>query len=312
MYKAFYLLFITIFFNSLTAQNAEYTLKKGELKKYSITEGIKNPNIVYSLEVSTYNDPFLKRNIKNKQKLKSHLSKISEFKNLRRLVIYTDIIDLEFLLTYLAGNSKVEDLHLMRATNVDWSSFFLFLNNYENLKHLKISQSSDLIITNDIYKNKNLSSFSLVDVDISRFSEDFFNLDFLDTFSIDGTNLKSLPDDLKRLKSLRKVEIIDQPSFNFSKSFKILSQIDTLKYLSLLSNEMKILPDEIGLIESLEELYLSNNDLANLPKSLVNLKKLKRINCSRGNPNLQVSDTFIESFHLVRLKNGNFNLRTTE
>jgi hypothetical protein len=184
-----YILFVTIGLQISVAQNHEYIFKTNELKKYSISEGVDNPEIVYSLEISTYNDPYLEKNIDNDEKLKSHLSNISKFKNLKRLIIYGDHIDTGFLLNFLAHNNKIEDVYVLRANKLNWSNFFTFLNGYKNLKYLKISQVDDLKITDDICNNSNLLVFALVDTKVTFFSEDFSKLDNLETFSIDGTNL---------------------------------------------------------------------------------------------------------------------------
>ena len=119
-------------------------------------------------------------------------------------------------------------------------------------------------------------------------------------------NIKSLPNEIAYLKSLKKVSFYwngtgQQGEIDWNKEFKKLSQVDSLEYLKLgpynviehLSPEIKglknlkvldlrmtttlSLPKEIGGLTRLEILDLSMTKIKELPKELANIKSLKKV-----------------------------------
>lgn len=74
-------------------------------------------------------------------------------------------------------------------------------------------------------------------------------------------------------------------------AIKIRKLCPNLKKLKLGHNNLKKLPESIGIFESLEELYLVNNKLTNIPDILKNLHKLKILDL-RNNKLTNLPDIF--------------------
>lgn len=122
---------------------------------------------------------------------------------------------------------------------------------------------------------------------------------------LDWTNisLEALPDSLKYLSSIEQVNLSDNPQLNWEESLKVLKtlpnltklilnkcklknlpktifELDKLKQLTLIRNEIVDIPTEIQNLKNLEILWLDENKLHRIPESLGKLPKLHTISLS--------------------------------
>lgn len=78
--------------------------------------------------------------------------------------------------------------------------------------------------------------------------------------------IKVIPDEIKRLKKLSRLDISNNTISIVPES---ISQLKNLKYLNLSNNEIRDLPSDVANLENLEELYLEGNPFDMLPPEIV-------------------------------------------
>ena len=153
----------------------------------------------------------------------------------------------------------------------------------------------------DRTQNINATALNLSAIGMTRLSEEVIeeladesfwtNLQSLD---LDFNFIETLPSNINKLKSLKKLSMYDNQFAELPESlFKLtdlqvlticsnqlteISQIDKLEKLQSLrvsSNQLKELPNTIGSLVELKELFASQNYLTTLPESLAYLPKLE-------------------------------------
>lgn len=90
----------------------------------------------------------------------------------------------------------------------------------------------------------------------------------------DSFELNSLPDEVKKFKSLEYISISKVSLIKFPVGF---CYIDNLSFFSYDSNYTTIIPEEIGNLKNLKILYLSRLPLKEIPTAIANLGKLERL-----------------------------------
>ena len=131
--KVLFLVMVIFLFQKIIAQQVEFSIDEKDLKYYSLKEGAKNPEQVYALKVSIYNDKYLNKNRDNPKKLKEYFSRIAEFDNLRSLTVDGYGLDISPLFDVIQSLKKLEKLYVYRNPRFDFS--LLFDNN--SLKDIK-------------------------------------------------------------------------------------------------------------------------------------------------------------------------------
>ncbi|KAL9437560.1 hypothetical protein AB3S75_023431 [Citrus x aurantiifolia] len=159
------------------------------------------------------------------------------------------------------------------------------LNQLALLFQLKLKNCSKLeSISSSIFKLKSLQSIEIFNCST------FYWFTEIPSCNIDGgigierlascklvlekfSRLWSLPSSLCVFKSLTSLEIIDCQNFMTS----------SLKHLVLSGNNLKRIPESLGLLSSLKHLVLSGNNLKRIPESLGLLSSLKHLVLSGNN-----------------------------
>lgn len=96
--------------------------------------------------------------------------------------------------------------------------------------------------------------------------------------SLEGNDLRRLPNGLKHLQSLQILDISYNPHINIHQSFKQISHLKNLEYLHLNGLNLKTIPLDILKCKKLKYLCLYRNpSLTSLPSELSNLDSLKLI-----------------------------------
>lgn len=93
--------------------------------------------------------------------------------------------------------------------------------------------------------------------------------------TLNNKNLRSLPSEVRFLKSLRSLNLAD----NQFKDFPIhVTEISGLLFLSFNDNQIVSLPRELGKLTDLDYLFLGGNQLTSLPSEIGLLTKLSNLN----------------------------------
>ena len=109
---------------------------------------------------------------------------------------------------------------------------------------------------------------------ISKYTqiENYVDIDFVTSITIENKPLKRIPEAIFELPKLRSLRIIYCGLQDIQCDFQSLPM---LKSLHLHSNQISVIPDSIGQLQELEEIVISNNAIKELPESMAQLKNLK-------------------------------------
>lgn len=149
-----------------------------------------------------------------------------------------------------------------------------------NLEEFILSGSKkySLSIPKEIGNMTNLKKISFYESYVNNLPDEISNLSNLEELSIRYGNLTSLPPTIVKLQKLQK---IDLRSNDFQVFPSEIYHLHALKYLDLSANNIKIFNDTIPTISNLEELDLFfNKNLKMLPQDIGLLKQLKHLNLS--------------------------------
>lgn len=117
------------------------------------------------------------------------------------------------------------------------------------------------------------------------------------TLDLSNMSLTNLPEDILKLKNLRKLILANNSIANFP---LFLSDLDKLEYLDISHNKLTTLPPEIGFINKLRVLDLSDNQLISLPDTISELRQLIILNVS-NNKLVKLPETIGNNKNLVGL-----------
>jgi len=94
----------------------------------------------------------------------------------------------------------------------------------------------------------------------------------LQRLDLTGNQFASLPKSITHFPSLQTLELVSNQLTSIPRS---IGNLKSLRKLYLSENKLTVLPESIGDLNSLQTLYLSENQLFSLPESITNLKSLK-------------------------------------
>lgn len=124
---------------------------------------------------------------------------------------------------------------------------------------------------------------------------------------LDSNKLVKYPVQFAQSPNLKKIKISRNPGLDFKDLFISLSTNSNISELSLSSNNLQVIPEEIGQLTHLKRLYLSLNQLRTLPMSLTQLENLEAIILYYGQNKLEdLPPEFDQQIKLKRLENGNY------
>lgn len=106
-----------------------------------------------------------------------------------------------------------------------------------------------------------------------------WDLESLTTVSITRTRLTRVPDEIRSLTHVRRLNLSDNELETFPVAIAALEQLEVLR---IVGNRFRELPSEIGNLENLRELYLDGNRLRSLPESIGRLGRLEVLGLSRN------------------------------
>lgn len=126
-----------------------------------------------------------------------------------------------------------------------------------------------------------------------------------DELDLYGQNLKVISQDISKLINLRKLNIGGNPELDLKTTFKLLSTIKSLEWLSIEDNKLKNMPVEISMLVNLKYLNASGNKLKKLPNEICSLTNLEVLDLY-GNHLIKLPDNIHNMINLKRL-NCNMN-----
>ncbi len=155
---------------------------------------------------------------------------------------------------YLAETEQLKTIHLNYCDKLDFRSTFKRLKKAKNLSTLEIRHNQPII------------------------ARGLGQLKSLEYLVMSGQQLEKIPTDLKHLKNLRKIDLINSISMDWSSAFRQLAKVSNLEILVLTSCKINKLPTSVGLLKNIKHLYLNANQLTDLPKSFYQLTQLESLN----------------------------------
>lgn len=88
------------------------------------------------------------------------------------------------------------------------------------------------------------------------------------------TTLTRLPPEVSNLRKLKSL-LLNCPHLDLAAAFSILSNLDSLKELTIWESGVSIIPENISTLKRLEDLSFYGNRISEFPESIKKLKKLK-------------------------------------
>ncbi len=224
---------------------------------------------------------------------KEILEQINEAKTSKRLSLYntqitvdlwTEIVKLTHLeelylngcsITEIPESIKIlEKLERLQFRTCHFEKFPVAITLIPNIKHLEISQISD--IPDDIKNLEHLVSLDISRSKLDKLSKTISFLDMLVSLDISDTEIidfSSLPE-IKNLKELKlgrnKLKEIPKEVFTLQK----------LQKLNIWYNEIEIIPNDISKLLELKELNISHNKINEFPNVLFELPDIEEIDLS--------------------------------
>jgi len=156
------------------------------------------------------------------------------------------------------------------------------------LKQLKYLYLGKCVLNNiptEINQLKNLKSLYFESINLKRFPDSICSMETLEDLNLFNNEIVNIPDCIGNLKNLRKLDL----SWNSLKSIpvtigklELLEDLDLGTLFSGKKNSLDNLPKSIGNLKSLKKLNLENNDLKVLPKGICNLTKLENLDIRKN------------------------------
>ena len=166
--------------------------------------------------------------------------------------------------------SNLENLHYLNMSKNNISNISNKLKKCKKLK--KLCLSFNLITKIEfICKIKFLENIFLSNNQISEIPNNIYNLENLAYLNLSGNKIVILPKEFVKCTKLKKLCL----SNNSIKNLETICKIKGLEKLSLVSNQISVIPDNIYSMENLESLDLSKNNIFCIPEELNKCKKLK-------------------------------------
>ncbi len=95
--------------------------------------------------------------------------------------------------------------------------------------------------------------------------------------SLNGNSLNSLPKNILAFKNLEVLNLSQNPNLDWSKTFELISNLDSLRWLFLEENEIKKIPDNISKLTQLRSIWFSDNQIKDIPIAFNKLENLEEI-----------------------------------
>lgn len=172
---------------------------------------------------------------------------------------------------------------------------------FTNLEYLDFHNNNIKDIPNDIENLTHLKGLILSHNIIKKITVKLSNLKNLEFVSLQSNKLKHVPKEISSLRNLKILNISDNhisrlpltlnPKIHtIIADFNSINLIDEdffsvyefIEHLTLRSNQVKLIPEEINQAFNLITLNLNNNKISNVPEELFYLKKLEEVRLGKN------------------------------
>lgn len=242
-------------------------LKKIEVLhlKNCISEDLKNLQALNNLKELELG---IKKNINN------NLDPVFNIKSLQDLQLSLDTLRMfQISKTNSPGLKRIKIYGNLKAIPIE-------LCKIESLRELSLDYNEIEYLPQEIGNLINLETLNIKENKLKELPEEFCNLHNLKEVSISENYLKELPAKIGNLKNLKKFNAYFNEIQFLPPS---LGDCRNLEVLNLNCNFLKELPEEITNLSELKELSLNSNKLTIIPKNLGNLTSLEYFDVgSRG------------------------------
>lgn len=172
---------------------------------------------------------------------------------------------------------------------------------FSNLKELDISNNNISRIPDDIQLLTKLEALFASQTNIKNVSLNITKLKYLKCLHLEGNNLNQLPKEILALRHLEilnisdnKIKVLRLPNslnlrelsadFNFIDTLRedLFGFYDKIEFLSLKSNLIRYIPEDINQAAKLKYINLNNNKLRNLPEELIYMNYLDEVRLGKN------------------------------
>ena len=128
-----------------------------------------------------------------------------------------------------------------------------------------------------ISNKKTVTSITFSNLKEFKLSIELTEMPNLEELVFSGVSLKTLPEFISEIKSLKRIDLSNNPEMDINQVCKVIGELN-LTSVSFEDCKLPFLPFQIGYIKSLKHLNVSNNYIKKLPATLVNLDNLEDLN----------------------------------
>ena len=128
-----------------------------------------------------------------------------------------------------------------------------------------------------ISNKKTVTSITFSNLKEFKLSIELTEMPNLEELVFSGVSLKTLPEFISEIKSLKRIDLSNNPEMDINQVCKVIGELN-LTSVSFEDCKLPFLPFQIGYIKSLKYLNVSNNYIKKLPATLVNLDNLENLN----------------------------------
>jgi hypothetical protein len=215
---------------------------------------------------------------------------------------YMDYLSREEMWSVIPNQSEVR---ILRTIEKETGAEFKF-RSYE-MEEGDIKPNKLVFSLKNGYVNK-IALSNLKNLSALKLEKIFFalgKLNVLKELYLSYNNLKTIPDGVRRVKSL---EVLRLNNNELEELPEAIGYLENLVWLILNDNKIKELPESIGRLRLLEELHLDHNQLVELPDSIGNLKSLVKLFLKNNLlENLPGTITGMESLRQLSLSDNLFS-----
>lgn len=159
------------------------------------------------------------------------------------------------------------------------------IGSLRELNELRISGNNLRMLPSEIGKLEKLTGLAVYGERLTEVPPEICSIKNLEELIIIETSIASLPSEISNLSKIKTL-IVNDSQLDSTVDFSWLAQLSNLENLSLNTNNLTFIPDEVFDLHQLKKLEICETKIANIPDSIENLKYLVKLIISY-NPELK-------------------------
>ncbi len=209
--------------------------------------------------------------------IKSFPSSFENLINLELLIFYNEP-DLEIPIISIDFPDIFKKLHKLKKFQIYGLYNFYLTPSFTELKNLEELDLEGCFISSNRAKfmiNYGITDPYHIEHPVFELPDDIGKLKSLKKLRLYRLELEKLPKSIKNLTSLTELDLSYCEKI---KNIEIIFDISSLEDLNFFNCSIKLLPNNIGKLKKLKQLNLSHNKLRDIPFNIKNCHQLKKIN----------------------------------